>query len=129
VPPNGDPTFNQVFDEKKLDELRELLWQKNGVQGEPAVVKQTLHVYPNRNFGITGDYDVEVLWVYNTGVPKWRSQLSDEVKAWIDLEARNFPNYDTVEQLELSAGEVNALAQLSFWVLFDQKDLVQSMFE
>jgi hypothetical protein len=129
VPPNGDPDFNAVFDKSKLAELRDALWQKNGVNGEPAIVKQTLWVYPNANFGIAGNYEVDVLWVYNTAVPKWRSLLTWEVNSWIDLEARNFPNYETVEQLELSPREVNALAQLSFWTLLDQQDLVRSMFQ
>lgn len=129
VPPNGDPGFNQVFAREKHDELVAAMWQKNGVNGEPAVIKQTLTVMPNANFGIAGNYDVEILWVYNTAVPKWRSLLSADVRTWLDLGgAPNFPNYNTILQLGLSPREVNLLAQLSFWVVVQEKDLVQSMF-
>jgi len=129
VPPNGDPAFNQVFDRKKHDELVAAMWQKNGVNGEPAVIKQTLSVMPNPNFGIAGNYDVEILWVYNTAVRQFHASLSSDVRLWLDVGgAPNFPNYATIEQLGLSAREVNLLAQLSFRVLVQEKELVQSMF-
>ena len=129
VPPNGVTSFNQVFESKKFDELVAAMWQKNGVNGGPAVVKQTLSVMPNANFGIAGNYDVEILWVYNTAVANFNALLSTDVHIWLDLGgAPNFPNYDTFLQLGLSAREVNLLAQLSFWVLVQEKDLVRSMF-
>ena len=54
VPPNDDWTFNKVFLEGEYQELLNALWQKNGVEGKPAIVKQTLAVQPNANWGIAG---------------------------------------------------------------------------
>jgi hypothetical protein len=63
-------------------------------------------------------------------VAKFHSLLSSDVRLWLELDgAPNFPNYATIEQLGLSAREVNLLAQLSFWVLMQEKELVQSMFQ
>jgi len=127
VPPNGDWTFNKVFDESDYQPLLDALWQKNGVEGKPAIVKQTLKVLPNTNWDIAAG-EVEVLWVYNTMVAQWWRQLRLDVQFYLDT-VPNFPNYDTVLQLGLSAREVNALVQLSFWSLYSEQELVQSMFE
>jgi hypothetical protein len=127
VPPNDDWTFNKVFLQGQYQQLLNALWQKNGVDGKPAIVKQTLAVQPNANWGIAGKYDVEILWVYNTMVPQWWSQLRWEVRGYLDT-VPNFPNYSTVFQLGLSVREVNALVQLSFWSLYSEQALVKSMF-
>ena len=127
VPPNDDWTFNKVFLEGAYQPLLNELWRKNGIEGRPAIVKQTLRVLPNANWGIAGNYDVEILWVYNTMVPQWWSRLRLEVKAYLDT-VPNFPNYSTVFQLKLSVREVNALVQLSFWALYNEQALVKTMF-
>jgi hypothetical protein len=49
------------------------------------------------------------------------------VRWTVDL-LHHFPNYLTIEQLGLSATEVNALAELSFWNLVTNQDMVMSMF-
>ena len=127
VPPNDDWTFNKVFLSSDYQPLLDALWRKNGVDGRPAIVKQTLAVQPNANWGIAGNYDVEILWVYNTMVPQWWNQLRLEVKLYLDT-VPHFPNYSTVFQLDLSVREVNALVQLSFWALYNEQALVKSMF-
>ncbi|HYO78922.1 MAG TPA: hypothetical protein VE010_20840, partial [Thermoanaerobaculia bacterium] len=121
VPPNDDWTFNQVFAEDEYQPLLEALWEMNGVRGRAAMVKQTLTVQPNANWGIAGNYDVEILWVYNTTVANWMNALTWEVRTYLET-VPNFPNYNTVLQLGLSVREVNALVQLSFWALYSERE-------
>ena len=115
--PNGDVKFTQVFDSSRYDELAQGLWAANSVPySGTAMYMQTLPVMANANFGIQGNYTVRVLWIYNTWVPAWYDLLSDEVGAYADAEKIvNFPNYDTVLQLNLGVRQVNLLAQLSCW--------------
>jgi len=115
--PNGDVAFTQVFDSSHYDELAQGLWTANSAPyNGTAMYMQTLPVLPNANFGIQGNYIVRVLWIYNTWVPDWYDLLSDEVAAYAEAErVLNFPNYDTVLQLNLSVRQVNLLAQISCW--------------
>jgi len=125
--PNATPDFIQVFETAPYYDLMNGLAIANVQNGGPAMFKQTLNVLPNTNFDIAGNYQVEILWVYNTAVPNWNKLLSSDVQSLVKG-LSNFPNYLTVEQLGLSAQEVNALAELSFWNLTSNADLVKSMF-
>jgi len=125
--PNATPDFVQVFESAKYYDLVNGLVDANLNHGGPAMFKQTLTVLKNDNFDIPGGGTVDILWVYNTAVPNWVSLLSTDVQATVN-NLSNFPNYLTIEQLGLSATEVNALAELSFWNLVSNEDLVKSMF-
>jgi hypothetical protein len=124
---NATPDFVQVFESSEYNDLTNGLITANLQNGGPAMFKQTLTVMPNQNFDIAGNYDVEILWVYNTPVPNWIKLLRHDVRWTVDL-LHHFPNYLTIEQLGLSATEVNALAELSFWNLVTNQDMVMSMF-
>jgi hypothetical protein len=125
--PNATPDFVQVFETAPYYDLMNGLAVANVQDGGPAMFKQTLKVVPNPNFDIAGGGEVEVLWVYNTPVPNWIKLLSPEVQSAVNG-LKNFPNYQTIEQLGLSVQEVNALAELSFWNLVSNAELVKSMF-
>ena len=88
---------------------------------------QTLTTKPNPHFGVES-YPVRVLWVYNTAVKNWYNLLHDSVKLVVDVTI-NFPNYDTVLQLDLTAMEVNLLADLSCWNLQTNADMVLALFK
>lgn len=47
---------------------------------------------------------------------------------WLVDFTLNFPNYDTVLQLNLTATEVNLLANLSCWNLQTNADMVRALF-
>jgi hypothetical protein len=123
--PNDDLQFVQVFDSGDYDALAAGLWAANSAGG-PAMFAQTLTTLANPNFGVAS-YTVEVLWVYNTWVQKWHDLLDDPMKLLVDT-TLNFPNYDTVLQLDLSAAEVNLLANLSCWNLRTNSAMVMAMF-
>jgi hypothetical protein len=99
----------------------------NVQEGGPAIFRQTLNVLQNLNFDIPGGTQVDVLWVYNTAVPNWIKLLSSDVQAAVNG-ISNFPNYLTIDQLGLEPLAVNALAELSFWNLTSNAELVTSMF-
>jgi hypothetical protein len=138
--PNDDPAFTQVFASSDYNELAQGLWKANsGKYNGTAMYRQTLDVLPNANFGIKGNYSVRVLWVYNTWVDAWYELLTDDlVAAFAEAEAAlNFPNYNTVLQLNLSASQVNLLAHLSCWNVISTRvtpqggtnaEMVRSMF-
>jgi hypothetical protein len=125
--PNATPDEIQVFDKARYYELMNALAIANVQNGGPAMFKQTLTVLPNPTFGIAGGYEVEILWVYNTAVPNWINLLSPDVKSAVNG-LKHFPNYETMGQLGLSAKEVNALAELSFWNLTSNAEMVKGMF-
>jgi hypothetical protein len=123
--PNGDPKFTQFFASGDYPALAQGLWAANNAGG-PAMFTQTLTTVPNPNFGVK-KYTVRVLWVYNTYVRNWYSQLDWEMKLLVDATFR-FPNYDTVLQLNLSSTEVNLLAHLSCWNLMANAAKVRALF-
>jgi hypothetical protein len=125
--PNATPDFVQVFEQAPYYELMNGLAIANVQNGGPAMFKQTLNVLKNDNFDVPGGGTVDILWVYNTAVPNWVNLLTPDVQSTVNG-LSHFPNYLTIEQLGLSATEVNALAELSFWNLVSNADMVKSMF-
>jgi len=124
--PNDDSTFTQVFDSGDYNALAQGLWAANNAGG-PAMFTQTLTTKPNANYGIES-YPVRVLWVYNTAVKNWYNLLHDSVKLVADVTI-NFPNYNTGLQLDLTATEVNLLADLSCWNLQTNAEMVLALFK
>ena len=123
--PNQDVTFVQVFPTASYQELAQGLWNANSAGG-PAMYLQTLQTVANPNFGVP-EYTVKVLWVYNTAVQDWFNQLQPSVQKVVQG-TRNFPNYDTIWQLNLSPTEVNLLADLSCWNLMTNQAMVKGLF-
>src|SRR5256885_280402 len=121
-PLSSDPTslyrYNQVFASAQFNVLKQALWQAF-LAGNTAMYKQVnLTVLPNARFGIVGGDVVNVLWIYNNMVGNWYSQLTPELRFELSIDFPqfgNFPNYDTVEQLNLSTRQVNLLAHLMTW--------------
>lgn len=126
--PNQDASFTQVFPSDCYDEVAQGLWKANDPNGAggPAIYLQTLTTQANPNFGVKS-YPVRVLWVYNTAVQAWYNLLQPAVQKVVD-KTHNFPNYNTILQLDLSATEVNLLADLACWGLMSQSAQVNSLF-
>jgi hypothetical protein len=125
-PLSDDPTslyrYNQVFDAAAFWPLIAGLRQAAAGGGTAMFKQKQLTVLPNARFGIAGGDRVNVLWIYNNPVPAWQSRLSEYVRIGMDLEwwkFDDFPNYQTVDQLNLDARQVNLLAHLSAWNVTD----------
>lgn len=115
--PSALQRHSQVFPSPDFQTLADGLLATH-VAGGTATVEQTLDVQPNPCFAVPGGHPVRLLWICNAQVPAWWDALSWEVRAAVEAEALgHFPLYLTIEQLELSATLVNALAHLSCWNL------------
>lgn len=123
--PNQDLTFVQVFPESSYQALAQGLWNANSAGG-PAMFRQTLQTVANPNFGVPV-YTVNVLWVYNTAAQNWFDQLQPDVQSVVK-DTKDFPNYNTIWQLNLTPTEVNLLADLSCWNVMSNAELVKGMF-
>ncbi|MBZ0112638.1 MAG: hypothetical protein K8J08_09265 [Thermoanaerobaculia bacterium] len=109
--------FNRVFDEETFDDLRNQLWARAQVGGTAWAIQKKVKVYKNPHYGVS-EGEVDLLWGYLHPVTAWWDDLSDWVKAAVDVEPWNylyFPNYLTVEQLHLNNHQVNLLAHLTSW--------------
>jgi hypothetical protein len=125
--PNATPDFVQVFESARYYDLVNGLTDANINNGGAAMFVQKLNVLTNANFDIPGGGEVTILWVYNTIAKNWIDLLTPDVRSAVGALA-HFPNYLTIEQLGLDPIEVNALAELSFWNLVSNAEMVKSMF-
>lgn len=124
---------NIVFaDQKgKYDTLVKALMQKN-TDGLPPIFVDTYQVTPQPCYGIEGNYEVEIMWVYNSKCSKWFDQLPKDVQDLITSkkEFRNFPFYKTFMQnpphiIDLTPEQVNLEAHLSSWELMASMDEIR----
>lgn len=124
---------NIVFanQEDKYKKLVNALMQKN-IDGLPPIFVDTYQVTPQVCYGIEGNYEVEIMWVYNSKCSKWFDQLSKDVQGLITekKEFSNFPFYKTFEQnppniIDLMPEQVNLEAHLSSWELMESMDEIK----
>ncbi|MFP5247673.1 MAG: hypothetical protein ACLGH0_13360 [Thermoanaerobaculia bacterium] len=135
----GDPTLavNQVFSSNDFAPVVQALQAKKKA-GQPLVTSYTHTIQPNPWWGVPGSGTVEVLYVYLDQVQSWRNLLTDEwVKIQLDLgdagEFPHFPNYKTIDEnifppwglTELTARQVNLLADLTCWVITQSGDVIK----
>ncbi|HEY0158196.1 MAG TPA: hypothetical protein VGF28_13010 [Thermoanaerobaculia bacterium] len=140
------PDFNQVFPSADYAGVVNAL-QALRKAGQPMVY-QTSHVLQeNRYWGLPGGATVDVLYVYLDKVEAWQSQITDEVvRAELALGDLgmfpHFPNYHTIDEnliptigehlpspwglTELTAQQVNLLADLTCWVVRNSGGAFQS---
>ncbi|NVB36869.1 hypothetical protein G6O69_03445 [Pseudenhygromyxa sp. WMMC2535] len=127
---------NQVFPSTSFPELLQGIWESSGnaaghTNESPAVFSQSLAVSSNEWFGVRGNRQVTVVWVYNNFVNQWNEQLSTEVQQYVGelISKDKFPMYPT-SHTYLTAREVNLLANLSAWVIANpqQAPLFQALF-
>lgn len=112
--------FNQVFPSKAFPQLLQGLWNASGSGSgdRGANFSQPLTTMENNWFWVMGGRDVTVLWVYLNPINNWKKALSQEALTLL-RDTKNFPNYNTFTQLELSTFEVSLLANLTAWNLLE----------
>lgn len=118
---------NHVFEETKLIDLtKNLNYQVN--EGKAAIHNATYRVLPNDHHAIEGDYDVEVLWVYNHNYKNWIELLPDESKKMIgNGKLSNFPHYATFMEnipkfIDLYPIQANLLSHMSCAIVRDNAE-------
>jgi len=102
-------------------------------EGRSVIFKDSYQVQDNAFHGITGGWQVEILWVYNERVPAWEQRLPLDIRQSIGQESlANFPHYETYGQnrpslIDLRPEQVFLLANLSTWNILENDELFISM--
>jgi hypothetical protein len=127
--------FNKIFDngQNQFASVQNGLYQSNQGGSQAAHYRSSLQVVDNQLFGITGGFNVDILWVQNAPINDWLNQIADtELKTKIQSgqtsddtsEFAGFPYYSTIEKIHQTAAETNALAQMWAWaIVSDQSTL------
>ena len=128
---------NQVFRSEDYPTVVGALQQAKQAGGG-AVAVTPLEVQPNAWWGVQGQWEVTVCWVYLDRVALWEQQLDPNIRQDIDDGNRDalptgpfkhFPNYPTIAEqsldlVELTTAQVNLLADLSCWTLTNNAERV-----
>lgn len=126
---------NQVFRREELAPILCAL-QRLKSQGRPVVHRQTLEVQSNSHWGITGGYDVEIVFVYNEQCQNFYNQLPEGTRQQIDQGFSgafgNFPHYSTVHEdneefTSLTNEQVNLLAAFSEYAVLTNADMFREV--
>ena len=123
---------NHVFPAAQYEKLVEgLLAAKN--TGGTVMFRDRYPVLENTHFGVKGDWEVNVLWVYNERVSDWEEKLPVAIRGMIGAGSlANFPHYATFFQnppaiVDLSAKQTQLLAHLSCWNIITNAEVFYSM--
>ncbi|MEM8960789.1 MAG: hypothetical protein AAGD38_04860 [Acidobacteriota bacterium] len=120
---------SRVFPSDRFADALHGLWNAHR-QGKGAVfLQRNLPVLTNPWFGVQGDRNVDVLWVYPSDVPAWNAELNLDVRALLDKEQdkHGLPNI-SVDQTQLTPTQINLLAHLSAWMVDVNRELFLSMY-
>ena len=132
--PNG-PLYqhNQVFPPEAFGDLLHHLWAASGsgTYQTPPMYAQPLVTVANPWFHVQAGRSVTVLWVYLERVHAWYEQLAPEVRDLLgpfDHMLNNFPHYGTLDT-ELTATEINLLANFTAWVIVSAPTAFTALFQ
>jgi hypothetical protein len=132
--PNGPLCRNnQVFPPEAFWDLLNNLWAASGsgTYQTPPMYAQPLITVANPWFNVQAGRSVTVLWVYLERVQAWYHQLSPEVQTILgpfDHMLNNFPHYSTFDT-ELTATEINLLANFTAWVILSAQTAFTALFQ
>jgi hypothetical protein len=132
----SNPLFqnSQVFPSAAFQALLDNLWSASGsgsYQNAP-MYSQPLTTVENHWFGVAPNRTVTVLWVYLERVKTWYDQLSPAVQNILgpfDNMMSGFPHYSTIFGTQLSATEINLLANLTGWIVMNAQSEFQNRFK
>lgn len=129
IPPLFGHRFpkNQVFPKERYDPLVEALVAKKTAD-KTVMHRERYPVQENAFYGIEGDWEVEVLWVYNERVKDWEKRLPQPIRSMIGHGSLgNFPHYKSFFQnppafIDLSTKQASLLAHLSCWNVVENEN-------
>eukprot|EP00927_Polykrikos_kofoidii_P005255 TRINITY_DN12095_c0_g1_i1.p1 TRINITY_DN12095_c0_g1~~TRINITY_DN12095_c0_g1_i1.p1 ORF type:complete len:655 (+),score=98.89 TRINITY_DN12095_c0_g1_i1:57-1967(+) len=128
-------SHNQVFAKKDFPDVLCGL-QKLKKAGRPAVYKTKLGVLPNYYWGIEGNFDVDIVFVYNEIADDFVKQLPSDTRAALQHGSsgpfKNFPWFDVFqnegELTKLTNRQVNLLAAHAEFAVMENKDKFVELF-
>jgi hypothetical protein len=114
-----------------FDDFLQGLWTASG-KGDyngAAIHKQTLTTVENPWFGVADKRTVTVVWAYLEYNSAWHDEIKDD---WVKLEVdalsfKKFPHYSTLDT-QLTAREINLLANLTAWSIQSNASLFEGLF-
>ncbi len=120
--------FNQVFESRRFDELRNgLMAAARDTPGRTAVFRQRgLRVLPNSWYGVRGHRKVDVLWFYLNRSRTWLEALLDPEVRRVAEQAW-FPHWNTWKP-EGTPAEANLLAHYTSWVTLGAAEEIRSLY-
>ncbi|CAM1373086.1 hypothetical protein [Tenacibaculum xiamenense] len=134
----------QVFDKALFKNLIND-FKKCQEKGETLVSKNTLKVLPNKNWDVSGNYEVEILWHYNCRPKNWENEMDTNALEKLDTKGiqvlekysagiippGKFPFYKTFPAtlLGLNPFEINMLANIAEWNLIQTDDLLSEFLQ
>ncbi len=124
---------NQIFPSGQFDVLCQQLWAASGsgTYLNSPIYNQSLITVENGWFGVAGNKSVNVLWVYLENTVAWSKELSSAVSL-IESElvsSVKFPHYNTFTKTELTATEIQLLANLTAWTVMTNAAKFQAMYK
>lgn len=141
----GEPLFhksskmfdlNYVFKNEDFKITVDGLFEaKHDISRCGMVFKKTYKIVANRHYGIKGDWESEILWVYNFKPKPWTDDLGDNLKEKLSYKSwwkKRFPYFKTSYQnrpsvVDMSPLQANLLANLTCWVVRKNKALFKEM--
>ena len=127
---NRPRSDNQVFAHEGFSVFLDHLAESNSQNGTPGkgspIIKQRLMTIENKKFAIPAGIETEIVWFYLTADENWTNQLSPELQHIVKTECVNFPNYDTVAQIDLSITRANLVRQFCEWQIRENIGLMLS---
>lgn len=131
----NQPVFqnNQVFPSASFQELLDNLWSSSGkgTYQNPPRYTQRLTTVSNAWFHVAAERAVTVLWTYLERAQSWYAQLSSDMQHILgpfDNMRGGFPHYSTFDT-ELTATEINLLANYTAWVIMTAQSEFASLFQ
>src|SRR5262245_6164078 len=123
---------NQVFPSTSFQDLLDNLWATSGkgTYQNPPLYTQRLTTVSNAWFNVAPGRPVTVLWTYLERARSWYDQLTSEVQNVLgpfDNMLGDFPHY-SVFDTELTATEINLLANYTAWVIMTAQSEFASLF-
>lgn len=134
-PENASYANNQVFASSDFQPLLNGLWAASGsgtYQTSP-IFSQSLTTLVNSWFGVAANQSVKVLWVYLENTLSWSRELSSQSSNDVSaiesglVTTMNFPHYSTMDT-ELTATEIQLLANLTAWTVMNNAAAFQSLY-
>ncbi|MEO0469209.1 MAG: hypothetical protein AAF206_06290 [Bacteroidota bacterium] len=124
-----DMNRNQVFAKDDILELMQQLIRKKD-SGISIIAHTSFQTLQNDWWGIEAGDTVEMVWVYNDGVPAYNDQLDQSIRSEIDdsylVDFPFFPLYRLIGEdsqlVKLSPKQINLLYQFCAWNVYSNAD-------
>lgn len=112
-----------------------LLEAKHDAKRCGMVFKKPYKIVANRHYGIKGDWEAEILWVYNYKPEPWNLDLGEDLREKLSCNGwwnKRFPYFKTSYQnlpsvIDMSPLQANLLANLTCWVVRKNEALFTEM--